>query len=472
MPGGLPAAARSARKLSVLLSILTLLCALGAWLSFNPGVADSPTDLHPAAAQLASGWHLLPAATGRDLLVLDELSAPLVAWVALLYCLTSIATLDSRIRQFSFSWTLVSEAIVLATFACKTPWAIVGLLALGTIPPYLELRARLQSTRIYAWHMVTFVALLTIGWALVAGLGINRVHAGWAIIPLLAAVLIRSGIAPFHCWMTDLFEHATFGTALLFVTPIVGAYAAARLVLPIAPEWALHGFGLLSLVTVVYTAALALVQRDVRRFFCFIFLSHSSLVLVGLAMSTPTGLTGGLCLWLSVGLALCGFGLTLRALEARRGRLSLDRFQGLYDHTPNLAMCFGLTAFASIGFPGTFGFVGTEMLVDGAVVSYPFVVIAVVVAAAINGIAVVGAYFKLFSGTRYFSTVSLQISPRERYAVLTLAALILSLGLVPQPGVASRYRAAQELLDAREVLAAQVKAPAEWAAAALDSRTH
>ena len=58
---------------------------------------------------------------------------------------------------------------------------------------------------------------------------------------LLVAVLVRSGIVPLHCWMTDLFEHASFGTALLFVTPMVGAYAAVRLVLPLAPDWALHG---------------------------------------------------------------------------------------------------------------------------------------------------------------------------------------------------------------------------------------
>ena len=117
--------------------------------------------------------------------------------------------------------------------------------------------------------------------------------------------------------MTDLFEHATFGTALLFVTPLVGAYAAVRLVLPIAPDWVLRSIGLLSLATAVYAAGMALIQRDARRFFCYLFLSHSALVLVGLEMVTPIGLTGALCVWLSVALAMGGFGLTLRALESR-----------------------------------------------------------------------------------------------------------------------------------------------------------
>ena len=66
-------------------------------------------------------------------------------------------------------------------------------------------------------------------WSCVLLEGDKKVHSLWAIIPLLGAVFIRSGIVPVHCWMTDLFEHATFGTSLLFVTPITGAYLAARL---------------------------------------------------------------------------------------------------------------------------------------------------------------------------------------------------------------------------------------------------
>jgi len=69
-----------------------------------------------------------------------------------------------------------------------------------------------------------------------------------------------------------------------------------------------------------------------------------------------------------------------------------------------------------------------------------------VVAAALNGIAVVRAYFRLFTGTRHVSTVSLTLTFRERVAVLTLAALILGGGLHPQPNIESRHRAAEAIL--------------------------
>ena len=101
----------------------------------------------------------------------------------------------------------------------------------------------------------------------------------------------------------------------------------------------------------------------------------------------------------------------------------------------------------------TFGFIGTELLVDGAVEAYPHVGIAVVAAAALSGIAVVRVFFLLFTGTHYTSTVSLLIGTRERIAVRAIAALILIGGIVPQSIVASRHLAAEEILRGRMLVA-------------------
>jgi NADH-quinone oxidoreductase subunit M len=431
--------ADEAHRRSAIVSMFTLVVATGAWLDFF--LLDTTTA--------GDRWHLPSTIFGRRFIVMDELSAPLLPLASLLYLLTALVTLKTKVRRFSFAWTLVSEAIVLATLSCQEPWGIIALLAAGTVPPYLELVARRRPTRVYVLHMALFVILMVLGWIFVELEGRQRTHTLAAVLPLLAAILVRSGIVPVHCWMTDLFEHATFGTALLFVTPIVGAYAAVRLVLPIAPDWVLRSIGLISLGTAVYAAGMALVQREVRRFFCYLFLSHSSLVLVGLESATEIGLTGALCVWLSTGVSLGGFGLTLRGLEARFGRLSLTDYRGLYDHTPALAVCFLLTGLGSVGFPGTIGFVGTELLVDGAVETFPHVGVAVALAAALNGIAIVRAYFLLFTGTRHVSSVSLRPGFRERFAVLTLAALILGGGLFPQPSVNSRNHAAAAILRER-----------------------
>lgn len=383
-------------------------------------------------------------------LALDRFSAPLGPLAALVFLATTLVTLRTKIRRFSFASSLVSEALTLATLACLEPWGIIAGLSLGVIPPLLELRKRGQTPRIFALSMGSCVGLLILGQLLEDYEGADRFQQWWASIPLLLAVLIRCGAFPFHLWVSELFQQASFGTALLFVTPMLGAYACVRLVMPVSPDWVLRGIELGSTFTALYAAGLATVQTDARRFFCCLFLSHSALVFVGLETLTEIGLTGALCIWLSVGLSLTGFGLTLRAIESRRGRVSLDQFQGLYEHAPGLAVGFVLTGLACVGFPGTVGFVGTELLVDGVVEQQPVTGIAVVLACTLNGIAILRSYFRVFTGSRHQTTMSLSMRKREQVAVLSLAALILIGGIFPQPGISSRYEAASELLKRRE----------------------
>jgi NADH-quinone oxidoreductase subunit M len=414
-------------------------CTFLAWLGFYLGAPPEDVQRYSLQRQFL----------GATPLALDELSAPLVPAVALLHFLAAATTARTRMRHFSFSWSLASDAVRMAAFSCQGSWLLVGLLALDTVPPYVELVNRRRPTRVYVLHMALFVGLMVLGWA-AYGTGGGRPAPAWASIPLMLAILVRCGTVPAHCWVTHWFEHASLGNALLYTTPLAGVYAAVRLVLPVAPDWALHGISVASLVTAVYAAGMAAVQRDTRRFYAHLFLSHSSLVLVGLELLTELSLTASLCLWFSVILSLGGFGLTLRALESRFGRLALTNYYGLYDHSPALAACFLLTGLASVGFPGTLGFISTELLVDSAVEANPYIGFAVVASAALNGIAVVRAYFLLFTGARHLSTVSLGITARERAGVLALSALVLGGGFFPQPGVSTRQRAAEEILADRE----------------------
>jgi NADH-quinone oxidoreductase subunit M len=443
----------------------SFICSLLAWLSFYLGGSAAPSP----------SYSIQPALFGRELFALDDLSAPLLPAVALLHLLAAVATARAHMRRFSFSWSLAAEAICLATFATKEPWLLIGLLAASTISPYVELRNRGRPARLYVVHMSLFVGLLVFGWAAVESQGTVAPVPWWACLPLLAAVLIRCGTVPAHCWVTDWFEHASFGIALLYVLPLSGVYAAIRLVLPIAPDWVLRSMGVFSLLTAVYASCMAVIQREERRFFAHLFLSYASLVLVGLVLHTELSLCASLCLWFSAILSLGGFGLTLRAIEARFGRLSLTAYHGLYEHAPTLAIFFLLTGLASVGFPGTLGFISTELLVDGVIEANLYAGIGVLVASALNGIAVLRAYLYLFTGARHFSSVSVGIGARERFAVLSLSTLILLGGVFPQPGVATREQAAIEILKdrekhgleplhsrPREVAAVEVLAPALW----------
>jgi NADH-quinone oxidoreductase subunit M len=376
---------------------------------------------------------------GWPILALDVLNSLLLPYAALLFLLLLIAAPRVKMKQFSLARTLVSEAIVLATLSCRDPSLLAMLLIGGMLPTWLELRGRSnfgsgQGLRVFSAYMAVCTVALGLGGAFAATASM------WMSMWFVTmAILIRQGLVPFHSWVPGLFEAATLGTALAFVAPMVSAYALIRMVVPVAPGWFLHGFGILAMCTALYTAGMTLVQRDTRRFFCYLLMSHSALVFVGLGSRNAIALTGGLCLWLSSGLALTGFGLTIWWLEARRGRLSLAGLHGGYEHTPLLAVCFLLTGLGSVGFPGTLGFVGAELMVDGAVQAYPIMGMGVVLAAALNGIAVVQAYFTLFTGRHHVSMLNLRMRVRERIAILVLAALLLIGGLLPQSLITSRY---------------------------------
>ena len=431
----------SAHRFALAFAAATLVCTTGEWIDF--------ANIHTFEAH--DHWDLLQKLTGRsDILVIDELSAPLPALSSLLYFLVLLSTLRTKLERFHHSLTMLSMALVIATLSCHDPWTLIVLLTLSIIPPWIELRQRGQSARVFLIHMGLFSGLLFVGWSLVRETNGTFAASGLSAALLTAAALLRAGVAPVHCWMTDLFERASFGTALLFLTPMTGAYAVMHLVFPVVPGWAMQSIAVLSLITSLYAAGMAAVQTDARRFFCFLFLSHSSLVLSGLELVNVIGLTGALCVWLSVGLSLTGYGLTIRAVEARIGHVQLNRYYGLYEHTPTLAGLSLITGLSSIGFPGTLGFVGMELLVEGCVEFYPLVGLILVLSSALNGISILRAWFRIFTGHRFQTSVTLRSQPAERFAVVVLALLIIGGGLWPQPGVASRHHAAIQLLKLKD----------------------
>jgi NADH-quinone oxidoreductase subunit M len=225
----------------------------------------------------------------------------------------------------------------------------------------------------------------------------------------------------------------------------MGAWVAVKVLAPAAPPAVLEAISLASLATAVYGAALALVQEDARRAFAWLFLSQSALILVGLESQASVARAGGLSAWISSGLALTGFGMTIAALEARRGPLSLRRFAGGFERKPLLAGSFLVLGLASIGFPGTLGFVGLEALAHGVVSDFPYLGFAVLVAAMLNGVAVVRTYFVLFCGRLEPGRVSQPLHLREQVGFVALAAVLIIGGLFPGPFVRSRSRAVESI---------------------------
>ena len=120
---------------------------------------------------------------------------------------------------------------------------------------------------------------------------------------------------------------------------------------------------------------------------------------------------------------------------------------------PLLAISFLAMGLACTGFPGTLGFVGQELLVDGAVDAFPVIGFAVVIASALTGLAVLRMYFSLFCGRPdplAHSGLRFGLTPREAWTFVALVIALVGFGVAPRPLVDSRFAASNEILRLRQ----------------------
>jgi NADH-quinone oxidoreductase subunit M len=119
---------------------------------------------------------------------------------------------------------------------------------------------------------------------------------------------------------------------------------------------------------------------------------------------------------------------------------------------PLLAISFLAMGLACTGFPGTLGFVGQELLVNGAVDAFPILGFAVVIASALTGLAVLRMYFSLFCGRSDVlsqSDVRFRLTKREAWTFVALVIVLIAFGIAPRALVDSRFAASDDILRLR-----------------------
>ena len=419
------------RRLSVVCAASMLLAALE--------VAISPTLRTLSIHTSMLSW----LTEGEAILRMDALSSVLVPFAAALWLLTVAVTPRASLDRRGLRRTAVATLITLVSFLTESG-VILLLLSAASVWTYLSALsdpAHQKQRRIVLVYLGASTLIFGFGIVLLIRPGVGHAvleTAGmWLIV---IAALIRKGVFPFHAWVPEVFDHGSMGPAILFNAPQVGAYMTLVLIVPRATPEMLRVIALLALGTAVYCAALALVQTSARRACGYLFMSQSALVMAGLDCTSTGALAGGLLVWLSAGLAFAGLARCVLVLEARRGRLDLTKYHGGYERMPLLAISFLCMGLACTGFPGTLGFVGQELLVDGAVDAFPVMGFAVVVASALTGLAVIRMYFSLFCGrphTPSHSGVRFGLARREAWTFVTLVIALIAFGIVPRPLVDS-----------------------------------
>ena len=432
-------------RLKLPLERLRIIAAMCAALT---AAACASVFLRPELASLHVEWPITHALLGRTVLRVSELTAPLLPLPATLWLVSVGVTPRSRLDGPGLRRTALATLSTTCAFLTESPALLVLLWSTSTILFLRALRAHQGAHRVASVYLWLSAALMFMG-VTVAALAPKTVLGDVGLWLIIVAVLVRKGIIPFHAWIPEAFDSGRIGPIVRFSAPQLGSYFAIVLVVPHASAGMLRTLAILSLVTAVYGAALALVQRDARRACGYLFISQSALVLAGLDCTSPQALAGSLVIWISSALAFTGVTRTILALEVRRGRLDLTKHHGGYEQVPPLAVSFLVLGLACTGFPGTLGFIGQEMLIEGAVREFPTLGFFVVIASALTGLAVMRMYFSLFCGARALSLPQ-ALRRREVLALGAVTVLLLGTGILPRTIVASRMHASRAILDLRE----------------------
>jgi NADH-quinone oxidoreductase subunit M len=392
---------------------------------------------------------------GEALVRIDTLSAALLPFAAGLWLLTVAVTPRAALDRRGLRRSAVATLITTASFLTESAVVllVLSIASVWTFLSALDDPTHRYQRRVVAAYLGFSTLLFAVGVALLVGPGgQNAAIETTGMWLIVIAALVRKGIVPFHAWLPEVFDHGRLGPAILFNAPQVGAYMTVVLIVPRASADMLRVIALLALTTAVYGAALALVQTSARRACGYLFMSQSALVMAGLDCTSVTALAGGLLVWLSAGLGFAGLARSVLVLEARRGRLDLTTYHGGYDRMPLLATSFLCMGLACTGFPGTLGFIGQELLVDGAVDAFPVMGFAVVVASALTGLAVLRMYFSLFCGrseVRAHPSLRLGLTRREAWTFVALVLTLIGLGVWPRALVDSRFAASDQILRQR-----------------------
>lgn len=472
--------AKIARSLALAASLLALACAAWIWASFDPNRAGMQfVERLPWAPSLGITYHLGVDGLGLLMLLLTALLVP--------FALAASWSLEQN-PKLHFSLLLFLEAGLCGTFTAQNfvHWFLFWELSL--IPAFflIKIWGGPQRTRaacqFFVYTLAGSVTLLLAFLAIYAATGLfdfdqlatlarqggltsalfAKLGGGLFKTPEVLATVIFLGVflgfavkvplIPFHTWLPAAYAEAPTGTSMVLTGAMskMGVYGFLRILLPLFPAQAralqtpLLG---LAVVTIVFSAAAAFAQKDLKRMVAYSSINHLGYCLLGIFAAVQ--LTDASAAWTNekaaalngVMLQMFNHGLTASALfyfvglieQRSHGLRRIDDFGGLRRVAPVFCGLMGITLFASLGLPGLNGFVGEFLIFKG---TFPLASWA----AAISTLGLlITAIFLLTILQRVFSgplapkwNAWADLTAAQRWTVAPVITLIFVLGIYPR----------------------------------------
>ena len=193
----------------------------------------------------------------------------------------------------------------------------------------------------------------------------------WLWLAFFASLAVKMPMWPVHTWLPDAHVEApTAGSVILAAILLkLGGYGFIRFSLPMFPEASAYFTPLvfaLSIVAIIYTSLVALVQENMKKLIAYSSVAHMGFVTMGLFTMTAQGVQGAVYQMISHGLVSGALFLCLGVVYDRMHTYDIAAYGGLVARMPLYAVVFMIFTLANIGLPGTSGFIGEFLTLLGA----------------------------------------------------------------------------------------------------------
>ena len=363
--------------------------------------------------------------------------------------------ITTRVPEYMAAF-LLTEMLMIGTFAAQDLFLFYIFFEAGLIPMYLIIGIWGGANRIYASYKFFLYTLLGSVVMLIAMLymanaaGTTSIPAlmatdfprdvqFWLWLAFFASFAVKMPMWPVHTWLPDAHVQApTAGSVILAgVLLKLGGYGFLRFSLPMFPEasaelaWLIL---LLSAVAVVYTSLVALVQADMKKLIAYSSVAHMAIVTVGLYAFNRQGIEGAMVMMLSHGLVSGALFLCVGVIYDRLHTREISRYGGLSINMPRYALFFLLFTMASIGLPGTSGFVAEFLSLMGIYKLSTWTALICTTGIILGAAYMLYLYRRVVFGEIKSEDVRAMtdLSGRELWLLAPIAAAVLWMGIYPE----------------------------------------
>ena len=257
-------------------------------------------------------------------------------------------------------------------------------------------------------------------------------------LAFFASFAVKIPMWPFHTWLPDAHVEApTAGSVILAgVLLKMGGYGFIRFSLGILPEASAFFMPLiiiLSSIAIIYTSLVALAQEDIKKLIAYSSVAHMGIVTIGIFIVNQQGLEGAMIQMISHGIVSAALFLCVGVIYDRMHTRNINFYGGLVNKMPKYSIVFMFFVLASIGLPGTSGFIGEFLVILGAFQKNSFIALFAALGIILGAIYMLYLYKKIIFGTLENEKLKeiLDLNLREKLILYPLVLAVIIIGIFP-----------------------------------------